>query len=182
MQKQNYRPPHLHTLRNEKQAERRQRGEDFQEECRRSWRKIPNLWRLRITDGGILGTRPADELVLLEHVNLLCEEKRTDSDRFTLSMLRVDQLKGLLKFEQALDKNRGLVLISFLNEAVDVAYAFRLLDALCFMREKDRRYITLAELQQGEIEAIPLPRITIDGERGYDLKGVTTCTYAKVIT
>ena len=92
-------------MRNEKQAERRQRGEDFQEECRRSWRQIPNLWRLRITDGGNLGTRPADELVLLEHVNLLCEEKRTDGDRFKLSMLRADQLTGLINFEKALDRN-----------------------------------------------------------------------------
>lgn len=112
-------------MRNEKQAERRQRGEDFQEECRRSWRQIPNLWRLRITDGGNLGTRPADELVLLEHVNLLCEEKGTDGDRFKLSMLRADQLTGLINFEKALDRNIGLVLVSFLNEAVDVAYAFR---------------------------------------------------------
>ena len=182
MQKQNYRPPRLHTLRNEKQAERRQRGEDFQEECRRSWRQIPNLWRLRITDGGILGTRPADELILLEHVNLLCEEKRTDSDRFTLSMLRTDQLKGLLKFEQALDRNVGLVLVSFLNEAVDVAYAFRLLNALVFMKQVGRQYITLEELQQGKIETVNLPRITIDGKSGYDLKGVLDCTYTKGIT
>lgn len=160
-----------------KQKERYQRGQDFQEECRRSWRLVPNLWRLRITDGGILGTRPADELILLEHINLLCEEKRTDGDRFTLSMLRTDQLKGLLKFEQALDRNRGLVLVSFLNEAVDAAYAFRLLDALLFMRQKGRQYITLAELQRGEIEAIELPRITINEERGYDFKGVVDCGY-----
>jgi hypothetical protein len=92
-------------------------------------------------------------------------------------MLRTDQLKGLLKFEQALDKNRGLVLVSFLNEAVDATYAFRLLDALLFMRQKGRQYITLAELQQGEIEAIELPQITINGERGYDFKGVADCRH-----
>lgn len=166
-------------MRNEKQAERRQRGEDFQEECRRSWRQIPNLWRLRITDGGSLGTRPADELVLLEHVNLLCEEKRTDGDRFMLSMLRADQLTGLINFEKALDRNIGLVLVSFLNEAVDVAYAFRLVHAMAYMNQKGRRYITLEELQQGKIEAINLPRIEINGERGYDLKGVRDCTYTK---
>ena len=40
-----------------------------------------------------------------------------------LSMLRTDQLKGLINFEKALDRNIGLVLVSFLNEAVDVAYA-----------------------------------------------------------
>lgn len=159
-------------MRNEKQAERRQRGEDFQEECRLSWRQVPNLWRLRITDGSSLGTRPADELILLESANLLCEEKRTDGDRFTLSMLRTDQLKGLLKFEQALDRNYGFVFVSFLNEAVDAAYCFRLLDALRYMKTKNRQYITLEELQQGVIEAVPLPRITIDGKLGYDFKGV----------
>lgn len=82
-----------------------------------------------------MGTRPADELVLLEHVNLLCEEKRTDGDRFMLSMLRTDQLKGLINFEKALDRNIGLVLVSFLNEAVDVAYAFRLVHAMAYMNQ-----------------------------------------------
>lgn len=159
-------------MRNEKQAERRQRGEDFQEELRRSWRLLPNLWRLRITDGSGLGTRPADELVITEKVNLLCEAKRTDSDRFLLSMLRPDQRTGLLKFEQAVSRNRGYVFISFLNEAVDVAYAFRFLDALLYMRQQNRQYITLEELQQGKIEAVNLPRIYIDEELGYDLKGV----------
>ena len=124
-----------------------------------------------------MGTRPADELILLEHVNLLCEEKRTDGDRFTLSMLRTDQLKGLLKFEQALDRNKGLVLVSFLNKAVDAAYAFRLLDILLFMKKAGRQYVTLAELQQGEGKAIYLPRITINGERGYDFKGVADCEF-----
>lgn len=159
-------------MRNEKQAERRQRGEDFQEECRRSWRLVPNLWRLRVTDGKRLGTRPADELILVEKANILIEEKRTEGDRFLLSMLRTDQLKGLLKFEQALDRNYGYVLVSFLNEAVDAAYAIRLIEAMKYMKQKERQYITLAELQLGEVQAIHLPRITIDGERGYDLKGV----------
>lgn len=162
-------------MRNEIQAARRQRGEDFESECRLGWRQIPNLWRLRITDGGILGTRPADELILTEWANLLCEEKRTDGDRFTLSMLRTDQLKGLLKFERALDRNKGIVLVSFLNEAVDTAYAFRLYDALLFMKEKRRQYITLEEFTAGEFKAVYLPRITVDGKPAYDLKGVVTC-------
>lgn len=97
-----------------------------------------------------MGTRPADELVLLEHVNLLCEEKRTDGDQFKLSMLRTDQLTGLINFEKALDRNIGLVLVSFLNEAVDVAYAFRLVHAMAYMNQKGRRYITLEELQQAK--------------------------------
>ena len=79
-------------------------------------------------------------------------------------------------------KHYWLVLISFLNEAVDVAYAFRLVHAMAYMNQKGRRYITLEELQQGKIEAINLPRIEINGERGYDLKGVRDCTYTKAIT
>lgn len=161
-------------MRNEKQAERRQRGEDFQEECRLSWRQLPNLWRIRITDGSSLGTRPADELILIEDFNLLCEEKRTDGDRFNLSMLRTDQLKGLLKFEQALERNLGFVFVSFLNEAVDVAYAFRLVYALQFMKLNNRQYITQEELQQGVIPVVDLPRISINGKPGYDFKGVVS--------
>lgn len=172
MRKLLYRRQPLRILRNEKQAERRQRGEDFQEECRLSWHQIPDLWRIRITDGGKLGTRPADELVLLEHANLLCEEKRTDGDRFNLAMLRTDQLKGLLKFEQALARNQGYVFVSFLNDAVDVAYAFRLVNALYYMKKQGRQYITLSEFKQGAIDSVQLPRILINGESGYDFKGV----------
>lgn len=163
-----------------KQAERRQRGEDFQTEIRRSWRLIPRCWRLRITDGvNRTGTRPADDLILLEHINILCEEKRTASDRFELSYLRPNQIKGLVEFEATLDRNKGLVFVSFLNEAVDFAYAFRLLDATVYMQHQGRQYITLEELQQEKITCVPLPVITIeqngDQLRAYDLKGVQGC-------
>jgi len=160
----------------DKQAERRERGEAFQLEIKRSWKLLPNLWRLRLTDAvGRIGTRPADEVVLTDRVNYLVEEKRTNGNQFTLSMLRPDQLKGLLEFEQALERNRGYVFISFLNETTDEAYAFRLVDALVFMKQKNRRYINLEELHSGAIEVIALPLIEIDGERGYDLKGVLDC-------
>lgn len=160
----------------DKQAERRERGEAFQLEIKRSWKLLPNLWRLRLTDAvGRIGTRPADEVVLTDKVNYLVEEKRTNGNQFTLSMLRPDQLKGLLEFEQALERNRGYVFVSFLNETTDEAYAFRLVDALVFMKQKNRRYINLEELHSGAIEVIALPLIEIDGERGYDLKGVLDC-------
>lgn len=160
----------------DKQAERRERGEAFQLEIKRSWKLLPNLWRLRLTDAvGRIGTRPADEVVLTDRVNYLVEEKRTNGNQFTLSMLRPDQLKGLLEFEQALERNRGYVFVSFLNETTDEAYAFRLVDALVFMKQKNRRYINLEELHSGAIEVIALPLIEIDGERGYDLKGVLDC-------
>ena len=160
----------------DKQAERRERGEAFQLEIKRSWKLLPNLWRLRLTDAvGRIGTRPADEVVLTDRVNYLVEEKRTNGNQFTLSMLRPDQLKGLLEFEQALERNRGYVFVSFLSETTDEAYAFRLVDALVFMKQKNRRYINLEELRSGAIEVIALPLIEIGGERGYDLKGVLDC-------
>lgn len=163
-----------------KQAERRQRGEDFQIEIRRSWRIIPGCWRLRITDGvNRTGTRPADDLVLLEHINVLSEEKRTASDRFELAYLRPSQIKGLLEFEAVLERNKGLVFVSFLHDDVDAAFAFRLVDATVYMREQNRKYITLQELQLQKILCVPLPVIEImegnEPVRGYDLKGVQEC-------
>lgn len=165
---------------NQKQAERRQRGENFQTEIRRSWRLIPNCWRLRITDGvNRTGTRPADDLILLEYINILCEEKRTASDRFELSYLRPDQVKGLYEFEATLERNRGLVFVSFLSETLDTAYAFRLWEAITYMHEQGRRYITLEELQQAKITCVHLPTIAIEQsgrvERAYNLKGVQPC-------
>ena len=157
---------------NESQKDRYQRGLDFQEECRRSWKLLPHIWRLRITDGRGLGTRPADELILMENLNLLCEMKRTVGDVFTLSMLRTDQVKGLLQFEQVLERNRGLVFVSFNSDDLDTAYSFRLYDALRYMKKQGRRYITEAELRQEEIPAVDLPRISLDGEPGYDFRGL----------
>lgn len=160
----------------EKQAERRERGEAFQSEVRRSWKLLPNLWRLRITDSvSRLGTRPADEVVLTDRFNYLVEEKRTDGNQFTLSLLRPDQLKGLLEFEKALERNRGYVFVSFLSEDIDEAYAIRLLDALIYMKKQKRQYVSLEELRNKNIDVISLPLIEIDGERGYDLKGVLNC-------
>jgi hypothetical protein len=163
----------------EKQTERRQRGEDFQDEIRRSWRLIPGCWRLRITDGKGTGDRPADDLVLLEHINILSEEKRTAGDRFELSFLRPNQLRGLLAFDNVLERNKGLVFVSFLNADVDEAYAFRLADALPYMKQQNRRYVTIDELRQRFIPCVPLTTIqlTEDGEtvRGYNLKGVQEC-------
>lgn len=160
----------------DRQAERRAKGEAFQLEVKRSWKLLPNLWRMRITDAtGRVGTRPADEVVLTDRYNYLVEEKRTDGNQFTLSMLRTDQLKGLLKFEQALERNRGYVFVSFLSKDVDTAFAFRITDGLVFMKQRNRNYITLDEFLGGEVEAIELPRITIGEDPGYDLKGVLNC-------
>jgi len=160
------------------QAERRQRGEDFQDELRRSWRLLPNCCRLRITDGvNRAGTRPGDELVLLSTINILCEAKRTAGRQFELSMLRPNQQKGLLDFDNAIRRNAGLIFISFLNEdeGLDAAYAFKFIDALRYMRNFGIRYITLEAFQERAIRAVSLTPITINGERGYDLKGVETC-------
>lgn len=164
-----------------KQAERRLRGEAFQDEIRRSWRLVPGCWRLRITDGvNRTGTRPADDLVLLESINILSEEKRTAGDRFELAFLRPNQFRGLLDFDAVLERNKGLVFVSFLSNTADAAFAFRLSDALAFMQKRGRQYITLTELQAQEIVCVPLPPVTLQDEngepvRGYDVKGVQEC-------
>lgn len=164
----------------DKQAERRKRGEDFQDELRRSWRLIPNCWRMRITDAaGRIGSRPGDDIILLEHINILSEDKRTAGDRFELSFLRPNQLKGLIEFDAVMERNIGMVLVSFLNEAVDLAFAFRLVDALLYMQVQNRQYITLEELQRQRLKSVPLPLIELNENnqpvRGYDLKGVIEC-------
>lgn len=160
----------------EKQLERQQRGEEFQAELRRSWRLISPSWRLRITDGRG-STRPADEIILLEDFNILAEHKRTKGDRFELSFLEPNQLRGLFDFDQVLKQNFGMVFVSFLNEEeqIDDAYTFRLIAALRFFKEKKRKYITRSELLNGSIRAVQLPRITIENEPAYDLKGVKQC-------
>lgn len=159
------------------QKERQQRGESFQEEIRNSWRLLPNVWRFRIPDGGG-GNRPGDEIVLLENVNILAEHKRTTRDKFQLDFLRPSQLKGLLDFDQVIERNYGLVFVNFHNEAEgrDVAYAFRLKTAVIFMNTKGRHHITLPEFIYQEIKSVELPLLpSDDGKRRYDLKGLLTC-------
>lgn len=160
----------------ESQLERQQRGEDFQDEIRRSWRLIEPCWRMRISDGKG-ADRPADEIILLQDFNILAEHKRTSSDRFELSFLRPNQIKGLYDFDTVLERNYGLVFVSFLNEdaGIDEAYTFRLLAALKYMKTQGRRYITRKELYLKEIRNIELSRLTIDEEPGYNLKGVNNC-------
>ena len=76
-----------------KQRERQQRGDDFQAEIRRSWRGVPNVWRMRIADGAG-ATRPGDEIVITPEVNILAEMKRTESRRFSLDYMRPNRSSG----------------------------------------------------------------------------------------
>ncbi|MFJ5716574.1 hypothetical protein [Neobacillus sp. NPDC093127] len=166
--------PKQQTLRN-KQRERQQRGDDFQEEIRNSWPHVPNVWHIHIKDGGG-GTRPADRLVLCEEVNILSELKRTAGERFNLSFLRPNQIRGLIDFDQVIKRNYGLVLVSFHNpkKHLDKAYAFRLHHALMFFHKHSRQYLTLEELEAKKILAIELPRLSYS-DKTYDLRGLATC-------
>lgn len=158
------------TLRN-LQRERNERGQDFQAEIRRSWRRIPNCWRMRVRDGG--GTRPADEVTLLEDVNILAELKRTEGRRFELSFLRPDQIDGLLDFDRVISRNYGLVFVSFHNpkQRLDEAYAVRLGTAIRYMQRRGVSYITLDDFQRGSLPCVPLPRIEAS-KPTYDLRGL----------
>lgn len=158
-----------------KQRERRQRGEDFQDEIRRSWREVPNTWQLIIKDGGG-GSRPADKLVICDEVNILQELKRTEGQRFQLSFLESNQIKGLLDFESAGKRNYGLVLVSFHNpdRGLDSAYAFRLFWALKYMAKHERQYITESELSENRMASIYMPRLEM-AKPTYDVRSVAEC-------
>jgi hypothetical protein len=157
------------------QRERNERGLDFQAELRRSWLRIPNCWRMRIPDGAG-GTRPADEIVLLEDVNILGEHKRTKGRKFELSFLRPDQVGGLLAFDATLERNKGLVFVSFHNpeKGLDDAYAFRLVVAMAYMHRKGLQYIHLDDLARKVIPCAQLPRLDA-AEPTYDLGGLVAC-------
>lgn len=153
----------------ELQKERVVRGSQFEDEIRRSWRLVPNIWRMKISDGRG-GTRPGDNLILSAYGNVLSELKRTYSNAFHLYYLRANQAKALRDFDQIIQQNYGLVFVSFQNEAVDEAYAFRLITALEHIKAVNRQSIKLDEFQNQIIPAVPLKRIFISGEPGYELR------------
>lgn len=162
------------SLRN-KQRERNQRGQDFQEEIRRSWSHIPNCWRLRLKDGPG-GTQAADELTLLQDVNILAELKRTEGQKFEYGFLRANQVTGLLDFDSCLDRNYGLVYVSFHNPAagLDEAYAIRLVTALRYMHRRGVKYISLEDFRRKALPCVPLPRLGT-ATPTYDLRGLVEC-------
>lgn len=162
-----------------KQKERYQRGENFQDEIRRSWRRLSNLWRLRIEDSS--GSRPGDELILTmdpegRPINILAEHKRTSDNKFNLSDLRQGQVKGLIDFESVLPWNFGLVFVNFLNrdQDRDITYAFRLVKAIEYMKEKDRASVPLKDFVS-EVPALQIPVLEGVIPRTYDMRGVLYC-------
>ncbi|MEK4879371.1 hypothetical protein [Paenibacillus sp. FSL R5-0908] len=158
------------------QKERQQRGQEFQDEMRRSWALVKGCWRKRLKDGGG-STEPADELVLLEDLNLLLEHKRTEGDRFELGFLRADQVTGLLNFDRVIARNYGLVCVSFNdpNTGRDDAYAFRFITAMRYMQRKSRVYITAAELAHKALPCARLPRLQGAEKPTYDLGELIAC-------
>lgn len=156
-----------------KQYNRQERGESFQDEMRRSWRLLSRIWRMRISDGGG-STRPADTLILLFDRNILAEYKRTDGEEFKLGMLEVNQQTGLIDFEATeIPHNMGMVFVSFDNEDDDrdETYGFRLIPALEYMRDNKRLSVPLEVFRAGGIPAFKCELID-DIERTWDLKEV----------
>lgn len=155
---------------NKLQSQRRNSGKEFEEAIRRSWLRVPDVWRMRITDGGG-ASRPGDELVLTAHGNMLIEMKRTESDRFELGFLRPGQLNGLVRFDECLKQNHGLVFISFI-EHKEQAFAFKITDAMEFMCLYRRKYITREEFCSGDFFSIKLPVMYDGHDKYYDLLGL----------
>lgn len=143
------------------------KGEEFQEEMRRSWSLLPN-WRHRLRDGRGL-ENPGDEVILLNSCNILAEHKRTNGDQFKLSMLEESQKTGLLQFDNALDHNIGMVFVDF--EEFGECYAFRFLKALQWMDKHGRKSVPLQVFRDKGFPMIfYLPRIKIDGKPAYDVR------------
>lgn len=174
--------PKQQALRN-KQKERHDRGQDFQLEIKNSWRLIPNIWTMPIPDGRG-GSRAADRITISQEANFLTELKRTSKKSFQLDFLRPNQIRGLLDFDQVIERNYGLVLVSFhdLPKGIDEAYAVRLTKALQAMHRMDTRNIPLDVLREmaatatdlTEPTAVKLPRLD-NSDPAYDLKGVIEC-------
>lgn len=162
---------------NNKQKERHDRGHDFQEEIKNSWRHVPNIWTMPIADGRG-GSRAADRITIAPKVNLLTELKRTSKKAFELSFLRPNQIRGLIDFDAVIEQNYGIVLVSFhdLPKGVDEVYAIRLKTALYYMHSKNKTSIKLEELRKEGMEsiAIPLPKLNTQ-EIAYDLKELVEC-------
>lgn len=162
---------------NNKQKERHDRGQDFQQEIKNSWRHVPNIWTMPIADGRG-GSRAADRITIAPKVNLLLELKRTSKKAFELSFLRPNQVRGLLDFDEVIEHNYGIVLVSFhdLPKGVDEVYAIRLSMALKYMFKRGKYHIKLEELQREDMThiAISLPKLNTQ-ETAYDLKGLVEC-------
>jgi penicillin-binding protein-related factor A (putative recombinase) len=113
-------------------------------------------------------------------MNLLTELKRTKKKEFQLDFLRPNQIKGLVDFDQVIERNYGIVLVSFLDlPKVDEAYAIRLTTALRYMQITGRRSIPLEDLRNGKTVAgkpIAMNLLSLNqSERAYDLRGLTEC-------
>lgn len=166
-------------LRN-KNKEAQQRGDDFQAEMRRSWRLLPNLWRIRLKDGGG-NSVAADELVIAEGVNILAEHKRTKKSSFQLDFLRPNQIQGLVDFDQVIKRNVGLVFVSFQQAfKYDECYAIRLVNALEYMKGTGKVSIDLDTLRDMAANekcrwVVNVPRFPATAEPTFDLRGVLDC-------
>lgn len=153
----------------ESQYEKRARGEAFQNEIKASWRLIPDCWRMRISDD--CGSRPADEIVILSEDRLLNELKRKSDGKLCVADLRTNQLGGLIDFMHAGGNNFGIVIVSFLDDERDIAYAIPISVFLNTCEKKNRMYMSSIELASSTYEgkAVELPR-TAEFADCYDLK------------
>lgn len=106
----------------EAQRERWERGTDFQEEFRKSLRRVPKCWFIRLSDGA--GPQPFDTLVLLEKFNLGLEFKRTKAVYMDFDDLRPNQVKGLMNFNAAQKHHVGAVVVHFYDEVESLDKCF----------------------------------------------------------
>lgn len=152
------------------QSLRKRNGESFEESCRRSWLALPGVWRMKISDAAGCGSRPADELVLTKDYNFLCEEKSCDRDVFPLSLIRPDQVRGLLDFESAVPgRNIGILAVRF--SMASQAFLLRFPEFIRYLKKRNQNQVHREELLKGACPCIRCPQVVIYPET-YDFSEV----------
>lgn len=152
------------------QSLRKQNGSSFEDICKRSWLALPGVWRMKVSDVAGCGSRPADELVLSREYNFLIEEKSCSEDIFPLSMLRPDQVRGLLEFEAVLpERNRGILAVRFEEHGMVFLTRFRYL--MQYLRDQEINRVRREEFLKRAFLCVQCPQSVIYPET-YDFGGV----------
>lgn len=105
----------------------------FEQRMLESWYRVPGTWRLKIGDG-VGSERPADEIILLNKVRLLAENKRTDKLVFAIgNNLKPHQWRAGVEFSCLNPNNISAVFLNFYNDKVDRTFAIEMISLMQYM-------------------------------------------------
>lgn len=158
------------------QKEKLQRGIEFQEEMRKSWLTLSNLWRLRIDDSS--GSRPGDSLILTNYqykpLNILIEYKRKMEPVLRLSDLRESQIKGLADFDKVAPWHHSLIIVNFLDEekSINDTYAVTYYSFIKYLNVKKKLQVSAEEIKSN-LDYYRAPVLeNVDGTKRYHIGGI----------